>query len=298
MRADTSCLQSILKAKMSHPLMKTVLITFQLWELSRRWWKIKQNVNVFLAPRRLEETVWSTLPSIKSDVPLKGISRSTWTRRHLPPHTASHQPSNSKSSSDDIKEIFIIFLVIHHTHKRYALRRHVSMYLRINSRELKDAEEKSLMSKRCLLSVSSYCFQDNVNINEGSNGWIYIFFILRLAAKCSLYIPILPRIFARKKKANKNMYLIIIQHSSNWWNNQRSGSLPFVAIFIRRKLLSPQTIDERNQENDWGWCGAKILIWFTYRSLASWKAEEHVGTVSVWHLTKDVQKFCRMPWLE
>lgn len=36
----------------------------------------------------------------------------------------------------------------------------------------------------------------------------------------------------------------------------------------------------------------------TYRSFASGKAEEHIGTVSVWHLTEDVQELRRMSRLE
>lgn len=86
------------------------------------------------------------------------------------------------------------------------------------------------------------------------------------------------------QKSKQNMYLIIVQHSSNWWNNH------WMCLFRSSQFTSDSVLAFLAE--DWWWGMIKVRGWrFTYRSFASWKAEEHIGAVSVWHLTKDVEKF-------
>lgn len=184
---------------------------------------------------------------------------------------------------------------------------------------------------------SSPAFQDNVNINEVSNGWIYIFLFSNIF---HVYV-IFPPFFVCVRGNKINMYLIIIQHSSNWWNNhwmclfcsaQFTSDVYFLVRCEGEEAEAANWINEnqrcfRLKTKQWKVCrrfnfsletpmqrvrsnylehrflarpvdSISIFRTTTYRSLASWKAEEHIWTVSVRHLTKDVEEFGGMSWLE
>lgn len=156
-----------------------------------------------------------------------------------------------------------MFLVIHHT-QATCLRAWREFRYQQARRRCAGMMRESLTAKQIFVDFSSAVAsfpplnQDNVNINEVSNGWIYIFSIRR---------------------------------SRRWVSDRKS--LVWVC---------DETDEHSSKSNKRKMCLIRSSYLFrsrsTYRSFASWKAEENIGTVSVRHLTKDIQKLRRVSWLE
>lgn len=88
----------------------------------------------------------------------------------------------------------------------------------------------------------SLAIRDNVNINEVSNGWIYIFCVyieiwmgereMRIMFSFVTVACARRTCVRRGETTNQNMYLSILLHSSNWWNNHWMCLFAFIAIYI------------------------------------------------------------------